>query len=339
MTEVRSVGDEQSRKDTLVAEVPKEHMKSLFYLMAGRPDSLVQVFDGSLLIFKEDLLELNESVRRKLEHYQVHGIVTSVEHTLSNNITKQFGTWEEFAAANPSVPETTEAIALKWDFLVSLPTYQMPQRHTMVVRIAKSPNPRDLMHALFSKDPEEIDKFSSLVSPITCRVDFINALLAQELVNRVGEWHKARQKPSFHESILHKVYRRRDIITHLLHYSLPVIVALLACAILPSLFAGRPLNSALQLSDLIVGMYWLVGLAVGVFVIERLSKWIANKAGGSLSSAARFALFRLTHGDRNLQSKYDAQNRTDIRQFALAAAGNVVLNIIAGVVTIWLFRA
>ncbi|WP_152412536.1 hypothetical protein [Xanthomonas phaseoli] len=43
----------------LVARVPKEHLKSLFYLFSGKPDSRIKTFNDAIHISKQDILELH----------------------------------------------------------------------------------------------------------------------------------------------------------------------------------------------------------------------------------------------------------------------------------------
>jgi hypothetical protein len=205
----------------LQLDVPREALKSLFYLVAGKPDSLYKLFNGPLLVNYIDLNELNEMVCEKLEHFEMMGSISAVTVNHNNGIIKEFSTWNDFESANWAGPEVTEGVSLRWDFLAKLPGYNLPQRHTATVRIASDPTPLHMLQTIFSQDPEDIDKLDTLFSPVVCRVDFINGLLAQEFINIVDRWHKGRRKPASSSLIYFKLLKYRRIIGDVIKNSLP----------------------------------------------------------------------------------------------------------------------
>lgn len=212
-TPSRDVESLPAQADELViTQIPRESLKSLFYLVAGKPDSLYKVFSGLLLIAPTDLSELNYSVCAKLAHFEMVGVVTTITITHMNGLIKEFGSWAEFEATNWSGPEVTEAVTLRWDFLAKLPSYNMPQRHTATVRIGSDPSPLHMLQAIFSQDPEDVSKLDMLFAPVICRVDFINSLLAQEFINIVENWHNGRRNPTKLSSRYFRLLRHRKII-------------------------------------------------------------------------------------------------------------------------------
>ena len=63
---VIEMDDESVRKsDGVIAKIPKEQLKSLFYLFAGKPDSRIKVFNKPIFIERDDIIELNDCIDRK----------------------------------------------------------------------------------------------------------------------------------------------------------------------------------------------------------------------------------------------------------------------------------
>ena len=50
----------------VVASMPRDQLRSMFYLFSGKPDSRIKVFDGALYLRPADITELNACVVRKL---------------------------------------------------------------------------------------------------------------------------------------------------------------------------------------------------------------------------------------------------------------------------------
>ena len=64
--------------------------------------------------------------------------------------------------------------------------YEVPQRHTVNVRISSNPNPSDFFKVLLSGGFDE----SHDLDIQSCTVDFVNNTLAEELVNVAEHWNE-----------------------------------------------------------------------------------------------------------------------------------------------------
>ncbi|WP_211652222.1 hypothetical protein [Clostridioides difficile] len=54
--------------------------------------------------------------------------------------------------------------------------------------------PQQILQLIVSGQIEEIDSIDKSLSPVTCKVDFTNHLLGDELINIIEEWDKSIQK-------------------------------------------------------------------------------------------------------------------------------------------------
>ncbi len=67
------------RADEVIASIPREALKAMFYMFAGKPDSIVKIFDRRIVIKIEDIEELNLRIKEKLENHRIEGVLTSVD--------------------------------------------------------------------------------------------------------------------------------------------------------------------------------------------------------------------------------------------------------------------
>ena len=122
-------------KGTLIAEIPREGLKSIFHILVGRPDSEELILTRAVKITKDDIFILHDKLMEKLENHHIFSANIKVDVTFENGKTKQFGSWMEFRNFDWITSEVTKEIYYKLDFLVNLPNFEMPQKHAISIRI------------------------------------------------------------------------------------------------------------------------------------------------------------------------------------------------------------
>ncbi len=120
----------------MLAAMPKDQLRSLFYLFAAKPDSRIKVFSDPIHLEFSDIKELNECVSRKLQIHNIEASITSVTVAYKDADVSEFGTWIEFAHHHWQEHDTVEEVVVKWDFLAKIDNYAMPQRHTLLYRVS-----------------------------------------------------------------------------------------------------------------------------------------------------------------------------------------------------------
>ncbi|TRO81106.1 hypothetical protein [Trichloromonas acetexigens] len=206
----------------IISSMPKETLKSLLYLAAGKHDSNTKLFKRPIVINNNDISELNDLVQQKLTQHQTPVSLVNVAISYKANRSVSFGTWKEFEQYKWNIPDVVEHINIKWDFFVKWPTYAIPQRHTLSVKIVSKLNPMQMMQALFSKDPDEMEDIELNLAPVVCRVDFIDHLLSEELINIVKKWVEARREPDFITTRNSFLKKNKTSIARAIHHSIPV---------------------------------------------------------------------------------------------------------------------
>jgi hypothetical protein len=318
----------------ITARLPsKEGLKGIFMMLVGHPDSITKCFHRPMLIARADLDKLDEQICTKLGIHSIEATKTTINLTLSNNLILEFESWAGKHDINLAIPESVSSLMMKWDFLVVLPNYERPQRHTLTVRISTSPKPFHMMQALFSRDPSELDEFEMSAAPMICRVDFLSQILSQELINIVEAWHKGTREP---KSLLpfnpNKPWIRRGL-DIFLRYTLLISTTALSLAILSRHWA--PTNSAATVtnSDLRFAILWLYLTFASIILAQFIGRRVAHFAISALAGFAPKTTFELTSGD--LKVKDD--NRRSHVVGIVQSGGAFVLTLIANLLAAYLF--
>lgn len=318
----------------LVARVPKEQLKSLFYLFSGKPDSRIKTFQDAVQITKQDVLELHDCISAKLATHHIDAIIATVKIGYEGSQLSEFGTWEEFAQHSFSEPEKIEEIVVKWDFLVNVREFANPQRHTVLFRVSREMKPSQLFHMLGAGNHDELDQVDVMSCPAFCRVDFINAQISKELINVVSDWYSGRVEPELIEPILYKLKKHKNVVATILDqwllFSWVMLVASFFYWKSNTQFSGSPPIGA--------GMIALFLAIYSLRPISRFSGILVNRVYKAISDMeGSRVVFEFTSGDRKRIAQQKQDNRKKGRKFLIASSWNILLNIIATIVYAWLF--
>ena len=320
----------------LVAHVPHQDLKSLFYLFTGKPDSRVKTFERAIELSQQDIVDLNTMIVAKLQIHDINASVTNVKIGYEGSQFSEFGTWDEFCSHTFLELERIEEIILKWDFLVNIKSYKVPQRHTLLFRVARELKPSQVLHMLGAGNHDEIDKIDMMSCPAFCRVDFINAQLSKELINVVNDWYLARIEPRLIQPQLYWIKKNRNWIALLLDqwtlFTWSLVVGAVAYYFAHKIYAGNP-PILISFLALFFGIYSLrpASKASGLLV-NRIYKAISEIEGSKV-------VFKLTAGDKKKIAEQRTENSKQGRKFVAASAWNIILNILATIICMYLFKS
>jgi len=183
-----------------IAVIDDELMKqfqSLYYLIKGKRDTDIKLFTENKQFEFSDITELNSKIYKKLS---LHKLVTDIVNTtvgLDNKEIRSFGNWNEFVTTDWNISPCTKYISLEWDFNIILPNqvHEVPQTHTLRVRIGNSLKPSEMIQVVFQGGSDEYD-LDEAHAQMSCKIDFINSQICNELKTVVSEWYDALPKNS-----------------------------------------------------------------------------------------------------------------------------------------------
>jgi len=320
----------------LIEAMPKDQLRSLFYLFAAKPDSRIKIYQEPIHLELADIIELNECIGRKLKTHKIDAAMTSVKVGYLDADVNEFGTWTEFSQHHWQEPEQLEELVIKWDFLVNIDEYGAPQRHTLLYRVSNDVKPGKVLQMLFSGNADEFENLDIIGAPAFCRVDFINAQLSKELINVITDWHKARRSPKLIPDLLYSLKKKRQRIAegldYLLSFSLTVLLASFYYWSAVKYFdANLPTHVA------------LAAIFIGFFVMRVIGK-IANamakrvfRSLGEIEGSK--VVFDFTSGDKKRIAEQKQENKSQGMKFVWSASFNILLNLVASGIYAYFFTA
>ncbi len=333
---VRETGDESiNEQGSVVAKLPKEQLKSLFYLFAGKPDSQIKVYHKPLFIELSDIVELNDCITRKLKTNNIDAQITSLTVGYEGSDIQEFGTWLEFIENHWQTPECIEEVVIKWDFLVNIHGYETPQRHTLLVRISGDMKPGKFMQMMVSGNYDDFDQIDVMTAPSFCRVDFINAQISKELINEVTDWVNARKQPALITDFYFWFKRRRQTIAMSVHHSFILMYAILW--VTSFIWVNTNKYPMVDMPIKIMAIWLFFGL-YGFTPIGKIGHYLASKVYSALDEInGKKVVFNITSGDKRKNSESIDINKQHGKTFIKQTLWSLFLNVVAGLIATYLY--
>lgn len=313
--------------------VDRETFKSIFYMLSGRPDSKSRTFERRIVVTSADLYDLNRRVQEKLRLHNISECTAKVSLKLGRDTTIDFGLWKEFEEFDWHRSTSTAEVTLRWDFLLDLEEFRLPQRHTLAVRIAATPGPRGFLRIVVGQRLDDDEESPFQLGPCVARVDFISHRLADELIDVVAEWNKCVTECQHVSPMVDAIENYDDWIARAIHYSTPVFVAVAAWTYFVNMTRAWTSNAPGHIAAITQSVQWLFGAGLSVYVASILSGVLATLAFKALNEYGRFSPFNLTTGDKHRRERHVRDNRRTMRKFVVAVVASVAVNIISNAVT------
>lgn len=251
-----------------------DDLKALFYLYNAKPDTEIRLLKGGKIVELSDIRSLEELVADKLGNHETLGQTVSITFTLSNKKIKEFSTWAEFERAQwNTVNEKVQALNLSWNILIQLPQYKSPQTHSMKVGIGNAIPPKDIFQLILTSD--DISQVMEATSSGVCKVDFINNIIANELLFIVDEWYKGLKKapePIAAHKFLNKYGKDASQLIRLLF---PLLLLFIICSYTGYIYSIIGVGQDLSISTLqTVLVFLLTVFMIGAFLGRNIEKSI-----------------------------------------------------------------
>lgn len=326
-------------ESNLVAQIPKEEFKSLFHFMVGSPDNEEIILPRLIIVKPTDIARLYDKIIDKLNTHQIEGAVVTVDITYQSGKVKHFNNWNDFNSFTWDIPEETSELYVKFDFLMQLPNYHIPQRHTVAVRILSQPDTISMLRSILSKNLEELEKAYKMGGPVICRVDYVNNVIGKELLDLVKEWNECCPIAVYENKIVKFLRDHPSIIDYFLKYLTVIIMSFLSIAIFMNIISGYGNSSVFSIALLKDVILWAFITILSIIFLKEISSKLANFAIKSFHKYGnRFLVFDITSGDKERQKKILIKNGKNIRNFFISIGLNLLINIIGGVLVWYLLK-
>lgn len=320
-------------------EIPEEEksltlFRSMYYQMNAKPDSMSKVFSQKVVITREDIINLNERVNRKIRmHYQEDGYIATITVSLNNREVINFQCWEEFLAYEWVESNCINSIILKWNFNVRMPQYEYPQNHVLMVKLSNGLRPEEMLNLIFSGKIEDFEEIETNTFPIAARVDFIEPILGDELLNIVSEWIRGlkenRDKKNPFILLLRK-YRKR--VAQYFNYFALIMITWVGVAIVNKMvhnFGTSKINDItndqfLELFNVIVIICFVI------FASLKILDNLAQKIYSALTEYGQGFVFSITKGDEKRQDQIRAHDEKSAKRIIINFILSLIFNVICG---------
>jgi hypothetical protein len=319
MTDSQSFENESivPKQSEAITSISLDDFKSLFYLYNAKPDTEIRFFKGGKIVELADIRSLEEQVADKLGNHDTVGQTVSISFILSNKKLKEFSTWAEFERAKwNTINEKIEALSISWNILIQLPQYKSPQTHSMKLRIGNSIQPKDIFQLILTSD--DVSEVREALSGVVCKVDFINTILANELLFLVDEWYKGL-KPAPEPDLIQNFFKKYGkAATEALRACFPLLLLFVACNYSDYLYPLLGIDKNLSLATLQTSLLFLLTTyRLGSFLGRIIEKLIDRK----IDKLEEYPNFLITKGDQNSSVEFEQNNKKLTIKFVLEYFG------------------
>lgn len=311
---------EHNQKNNLPVQtgLDLDTFKSIYYWQNVKPDTQIKFFKVRKKIEVSDIYSLNERLNDKISTHKVETYIASINFILSDGNMRNYGSWGEFEREKwDYINQKILSINMTWDLTFSLENFKLPQKHTLKVKLGNSIAPKDMFQMMFtSDDPSELleSRTEGLV-----KVDFINQLISNELINIVSEWHNGLKNTELENGFIKFLESKQKYISNFVSNFTPIFFVFFAY-----LFQDLMCNSfgsektldliSLQRTIFLFSLVFVIGILFG----KLFSNWLNRK----IDKFDYHSGFFITKGDKNyfdeLKSKNNKTKNEIIKKVAIA---------------------
>lgn len=305
----------QNNSDNAIAvidEVQIKQFQSLYYLIKGKRDTDIKLFTEIKQFSFQDILELNQKVYKVLELYTKVTDIINVTIGFEDKEIKTFGNWNQFKNTDWNISSRTKYITIEWDFNLILQNqfHQVPQTHTMRIRIGNNLKPSEMIQVVFQGDDEyELEEAQSLMS---CKIDFINAQICNHLKTTVEEWYKSLRTNSEDHKLIKLILKYDNLITSFVTLSFITSSVIL----LNYLYKiSVQYNVSFLPTDTNQKMFLFLTGSIAVFYLfyKLGSHFSARMMRKQIGKLRRNPIFEITKGDKNRFLEINKENSKYIK--------------------------
>ncbi len=313
-----------------------DDVKSFFYLMNAKPDTSIQLLKGRKKVSIAEIRDLNERIQRKLENHDLIGQIASINLIFEKGKIQDYSTWAEFERETwHTINNKTEAISLTWDISIKLPKYQNPQRHTLKVRIGQAVSPKDMMELVFNSDNTS-ELFEKRADGVV-KVDFIDQVIAGELIEKVTSWYDGLKKMPDDIGIQNLMEKNQDLIVGIVHNFTPILFLSIYHYYFTAFCNWSNLKTNLSIGNIqLLLISFITIFFIGSMFAKKFAKWTDKK----IDDYKGLSPFEITKGDENAVHEAQISNSTITKQL-LRKVGLTILSTIVAfglryLLTIWI---
>lgn len=312
--------------------------RTMYYQLNAKPDSISKVYTKNIIVTNEDIICLNEMIKDKITMHskEEDGYIVTITVELQNKKVLDFDCWEKYLHHQWVENDCIRSIVIKWNFNVRMPQYELPQNHTIVVKISSGLKPEELLNLILSGKIEDSENIDTNAFPVYARVDFIETLLGEEILNIISGWVrglKASKNNCSKTILLCRKYRKK--VAQCFHYLTMLMIMILFVSTTNFILLPKD-NMALEkinVYDFRVFMDFLIIVIVLLFGINKVLNKLAGAIYVKLEEYGRGFTFNITKGDTTKQNEILEKNKKNGTNVIIKIIFSFILDIICAIIT------
>lgn len=294
--------------------------QDIYNQITGRSEEVTKISKKSIKVVLEDIRQLDLKIHQILEQFNVRSFNSSFTTYFDQNQKDVHSSIERLLSSNTSSNCCTDSIAIKYNFLITLPKATNPQNYVVNVRIInRLVNQRKILAELPIGAPKSIAGMFA-TKTFEAKIEYVDYAVARTIMSAIDEWHDALDE-SNESKFIHFAKRVSHFIPPLFKY----VSLLVASATL--------INYLPNLSDEKQDFVGIATLSVYGFLFLFFSYKIGNTLGHfveqSIDSANEISYVKFTRGDEKLVVDSCTENKLAYVKATVGTIFTTLLNVVA----------
>lgn len=302
-------------------------VRSILQLLNTKIDSTTQLFPKDVIVSAEDIYDLNYRISEKIKLHKGYSMTTIVTIKYTNKKAMQFTTWDEFQSYSWEEVASIRYINIQWEFYITEEPYRIPQKHSVTVRISSGMKVEEMLQLIMTGKLEELESLEKDFVPIVCRIDFVNAMLVDDIINIVDKWNKGLKIPEVCHSFMYKVKAYKKYIANIIKYGLKLVSWIIVYLSVHNIFNIIEAETVQELA--MVDMQKISQFILVIIFGYGAMNWIGTKLSviifNELSNYGRTFTFDITKGDKQKQQQLSVIGKKSIARFIFQLIGTLIL--------------
>lgn len=328
------MADEQLLK-TNPRETALTNNRAAFYRLLARPDSITKVFNKTAVIDMQDIRELNQRVNEKLNHYQEAGYLIQTNVKFADGKTRSFPDWTSLDSHDWYESEPINNMVITWNFNAVFPGREEPQMHTLMVKLSNGLRPEEMLNLVFTGKIEDIQEMDNNLFPIVTRVDFVDRVLADELLFLVEEWVKTLRESEVQKTPLMLLLQKNKAkVASFMSWFTNIVIMCTSVIITGNYIIKLPFKTVGDITsvDLIKIIYALFICSAAWIFGKKLVGRLTDTLFEKLRLYGENALFNITKGDKNRQDRIIRKEKQSKKAIVWNLVVTIGINILCGLI-------
>lgn len=316
-------------------EIVMKNNRAMFYRYLARPDSITKAFNKTAILDMQDIRELNQRISEKFKHFKEAGYLIQTNVKFADGKTRSFPDWDSFNTHDWYESESINNMVITWNFNAIFPGCSEPQMHTLMVKLSNGLRPEEMLNLVFTGKIEDIGEMDNNLFPIVARVDFVDRMLADELLFLVEEWVKTLRESEMQKTKwMVFLQKNKGKVTSLMSWLTNILLMFTSVIITGNYITNLPFEilGDIRPDDLIRMIYALFICSATWIFGKKLIGYLTDALFEMLRLYGDNALFNLTKGDKNRQEKIIREEKQNKREIIVNLLITVCINIVCGIV-------